>query len=325
MDTFDQMRAFVRIVECGGFTTAANISNTSPGAISRAITTLEARLRTRLLHRSTRRVALTPAGELYLQRCRQILTDVEMAEEEAGSALERPAGKLRIQSFASIGQHYILPAINGYRALYPGVSIKLTLSQLLPELYTGSTDVALVTASSPLPDSDLVSHLLGSSLYILCASPNYARLHGLPNTPQELRHHECLILQAPADPAHEWILDGPDGSTSIKVSGAVEVNFSDSIAFAVRAGMGIGKLPVYVARQGLADGSLIRVLPQHTLQGMNIYALHPSRRYTDARTKTWVEFLRKYLPTEIARDNEFLIDEISSARHPVEVKEECMN
>jgi DNA-binding transcriptional LysR family regulator len=315
MDTFDQMRAFVRVVECGGFTTAANILDTSTGAISRAVSTLEAHLRTRLLHRSTRRVALTPAGELYLKRCKQILADVEMAEEEAGSALERPAGKLRIQSFASIGQHYILPAISEYRALYPSVSIKLTLSQLFPELYTGNTDVALVTASSPLPDSDLVSQLLGSSFYVLCASPDYARLRGLPTTPQQLRHHECLILEAPGAPAHEWSLDGPDGSTSIKVSGAVEVNVSDAIAFAVRAGMGIGRLPVYAARQGLADGSLIRVLPQHTLQAMNIYALYPSRRYTDARTKTWVEFLRTYLPSVIARDNELLIEESSSLQH----------
>ncbi|WP_206998592.1 LysR substrate-binding domain-containing protein [Trinickia mobilis] len=112
--------------------------------------------------------------------------------------------------------------------------------------------------------------------------------------------------------------DRPEGSTSIKVSGAVEVNVSDSIAFAVRAGMGIGRRPVFAARQGLADGSLIRVLPQHTLQRIDIYARHPSRRYTDARTKTWVEFLRTYLPRTMARNNESLVEVSSSPRHSTE-------
>ncbi|WP_206996083.1 LysR family transcriptional regulator [Trinickia mobilis] len=309
------MRLFVRISECGSFTTAAKILNTSTGTISRGMSLLETRLRARLLHRTTRNVALTPAGELYLQRCKQILADVEMAEEEASGAVERPVGKLRIQSFASVGKHYVLPAISEYRALYPDVSIKLSFSQLFPELYTGSTDVAVISTSSSLPDSGLISHLLGSSFYVLCASPDYARTRGLPTTPQELRNHECLILQEPSAPAYEWSLEGPEGRTLIKVSGAVEVNVSDSIAFAVRAGMGIGRLPAFAARQGLADGSLIRVLPQHTLQRIDIYALHPSRRYTDARTKTWVEFLRTHLSTVIARDNESLIEEAGSSRH----------
>jgi DNA-binding transcriptional LysR family regulator len=116
------------------------------------------------------KLALTTAGDRYLKRCQQILADVENAEEEASCAHERPTGALRMHSFASVGQHYVLPAISRYRALYPEVTVELTLSQRMPDLFEGSSDVAVVTAST-LPNSDLVSHQPGSTFSILCASP----------------------------------------------------------------------------------------------------------------------------------------------------------
>ncbi|MGF6904941.1 LysR family transcriptional regulator [Paraburkholderia sp. GAS348] len=302
MDMFNQMRVFVRVAECGKFTAAAEILNTSPGAISRAITELEMRLRTRLFHRSTRKIALTPAGEVYLDRCKQILADVERADEEASGAQQRPIGKLRIHSFVGFGQYYILPAVKEYRTRYPHVAVELTLSQRLPELYEGSTDVAIVATSAALADSDLVSHLLGTSFSVLCASPEYVRDRGMPRSPSQLAQHECLILHTPAFPAYEWLLESDKGIEAMKVSGSVELNTAESMAMAVSSSMGIGVLPVYSALLGLANGSLVRVLPQYTLQRMNIYALHPSRRYTDARIRTWIEFLREFMPTVIARD-----------------------
>lgn len=152
MDTLQNMRVFVRVVEAGSFTAAAQSLNTTTGAMSRAVSELEAHLRTRLLNRSTRRLALTTAGETYLKRCQQILADIDNAEEEASGAHERPSGVLRMHSFASIGQHYVLPAISRYRALYPEVAVELTLSQQLPDLFEGSADVAVVGAST-LPNS----------------------------------------------------------------------------------------------------------------------------------------------------------------------------
>jgi DNA-binding transcriptional LysR family regulator len=157
-----------------------------------------------------------------------------------------------------------------------------------------------------LPDSDLVSHLLGSSFSILCASPEYVQHRGAPQTPEQLAHHECLILHSPAFPAYEWLLESEKGSESMRVSGPVEVNDPAAIGMAARASMGIGVLPVYAALEGLSNGSLVRVLPEYTLQKMNLYSLHPSRRYTDARIKTWVEFLRQYLPAATARDAHLL-------------------
>jgi DNA-binding transcriptional LysR family regulator len=301
MDTLQNMRVFVRVVEAGSFTAAAQSLDSTTGAMSRAVSELEAHLRTRLLNRSTRRLALTPAGELYLKRCMQILADVDSAEEEASCAHERPAGTLRMHSFASIGQQYVLPAISRYRAMHPEVTVELTLSQRMPDLFEGSSDVSVVTASS-LPNSDLVSHQLGTSYNILCASPAYVHMHGAPLTPADLAHHECLILKTPSLPAQEWTLEGPDGSIEMHVDGPVQVNIAESLAVGIREGMGIGVLPVYTAIEGLRNGTLVRVLPQYKLQKSNVYALYPSRKFVDAKTKTWVEFLRAHLPEVIARD-----------------------
>lgn len=301
MDTLQNMRAFVRIVEAGSFTAAAHSLDSTTGAMSRALSELEAHLRTRLLNRSTRRHALTPAGEVYLKRCKQILADVGSAEEEASGAHERPAGTLRMHSFASIGQQYVLPAISQYRALHPEVTVELTLSQRMVDLFEGSSDVSLVTAVS-LPNSDLVSHRLGVSCSILCASPDYVRTHGTPQSPADLVHHDCLILKTPTSPVHEWTLEGPEGSVEMHVDGPVQVNIAESLAVAIREHIGIGMLPVYAAIEGLRNGTLVRVLPQFILQKVDVYALYPSRKFVDAKTKTWVEFLRAYLPQVIDRD-----------------------
>lgn len=311
MDTLQNMRVFVRVVEAGSFTAAAQSLNSTTGAMSRAVSELEAHLRTRLLNRSTRRLALTTAGERYLKRCQQILADVGTAEEEASCAHERPSGALRMHSFASVGQHYVLPAISRYRKLYPEVTVELTLSQRMPDLFEGSSDVAVVTAST-LPDSDLVSHQLGSTFSILCASPGYVRTHGAPQTLRDLARHECLILQTPASPAHEWQLEGPLGSEVMDVTGPVQVNIAESLAVAIREGMGIGMLPLYSAIDGLRNGTLVRVLPEYTAQKVNAYALYPSRKFIDAKTRTWVEFLRTHLPKVIERD-EALLAELRNA------------
>lgn len=295
------MRVFTRVVETGSFTAAAQSLNSTTGAMSRAVSELEARLRTRLMNRSTRRLALTSAGENYLRRCRQILADVDRAEEEASCAHERPAGVLRMHSFASVGHHYVLPALTRYHAQYPEVSIELSLSQRMPDLFDGTSDMAVVTASS-LPDSELVSHLLGSTFSILCASPDYVRRHGAPARPQELAAHACLTLRTPAFPTHEWVLEGPDRVEQIHVSGPVQTNTAESLALAIRDGVGIGMLPLYAAIDALSDGTLVRVLPEHILQKMNVYALYPSRRYIDAKVRTWVELLRAQVPAMIERD-----------------------
>ncbi|REG50936.1 DNA-binding transcriptional LysR family regulator [Paraburkholderia sp. BL6669N2] len=301
MNTLQKMRMFVRVVEAGSYTAAAKSLDSRTGILSRAVSELEAHLSIRLLNRSSRRFALTPAGERYFGRCQKILSDVENAEEEAGSAHVLRAGMLRMHSFAGIGQQYVLPAIVQYRKAHPQVTFELTLSQQMPQLARENGDVSLISASS-LSDPELVAHDVGVTFSVLCASPAYLLKHGTPRKPADLLLHECLILKSPAFDSRGWTLHSPEETTEVQVDGPVRVNVPGSLAVAISEGLGIGMLPVYAAIDGLRDGTLVRVLPNHTVQASNVYVAYRSRTYIDARTRAWVEFLRAYLPQVIARD-----------------------
>ncbi|WP_296661723.1 LysR family transcriptional regulator [Paraburkholderia sp.] len=303
MDTLQNMRVFVRVVEAGSFTGAAQYLNTTTAYASRAVSDLEAHLRTRLLNRTTRRIALTEAGERYLQRCEQILAYVDQAEAEAGDAHARPSGKLKIHAMTSFGQHYVVPAVGAYQQLYPDVSVELTLAQRMPDLLDEGYDVALVLAANDLPDSGFVSQRIASAFSIACASPAYLERHGVPQRPADLAHHTCLPVVTPVFPMSQWQFSGPDGEQTINLPTPVfQVNVAEAMAVAVREGMGIGLLPIYSAISGLRSGELVWILPEYKSQEMNVYAMYPSRQYLDAKIRTWVELLREKLPATLAND-----------------------
>ncbi|WP_370599988.1 LysR family transcriptional regulator [Pseudomonas nitroreducens] len=302
MDTLQTMRAFVCVAETGSFTAAAQQLNTTTAYVSRAVANLESHLQARLLNRTTRRIALTEAGQRYLLRCEQILAYVEEAEAEASDAHACPAGRLRVHSMTGIGQHYVIRAIAEYRQLHPEVTFELTMANRVPDLLDEGFDVAIVVASE-LPDSGLVSQRIGETYSILCASPDYLARRGTPKTPSELIEHDCLRLISPVLPLDRWLFDGPNGQEMITLGQSVfQVNVGDAMTEAISSGMGIGALPVYSAVAGLRDGSLVRVLPRYKLQQLNVYALYPSRQYLDAKIKTWVAYLRENLPGVLQAD-----------------------
>jgi DNA-binding transcriptional LysR family regulator len=303
MDTLQNMRVFLLVVEAGSFTGAAQHLNTTKAYASRAVSGLETHLRTRLLNRTTRRLALTEAGQRFRQRCEQIIAYVDQAEAEASDAHSRPSGKLKVHAMTSFGQHYVVPAIGRYQQRYPQVHIELALAQRVPDLIDEGYDVALVLALD-LPDSILVSQRLGSAFSIACASPAYLERNGVPQVPADLNRHTCLQMVTPIFPANEWIFDGPNGQETFALGAATfQVNVAEALAVAVREGMGIGLVPIYSAISGLRSGQLVRILPEYTSQEMNLYALYPSRRYLDAKIRTWVEFLRDQLPPTLAADH----------------------
>lgn len=302
MDTLQTMRAFVCVAETGSFTAAAQQLNTTTAYVSRAVANLESHLQARLLNRTTRRIALTEAGQRYLLRCEQILAYVEEAEAEASDAHARPAGRLRVHSMTGIGQHYVIRAIANYRQQHPEVTFELTMANRVPDLLDEGFDVAIVVASE-LPDSGLVSQRIGETYSILCASPEYLARRGAPKTPSDLIEHDCLRLISPVLPLDKWLFDGPNGQEMITLGQSTfQVNVGDAMTEAISSGMGIGALPVYSAVAGLRDGSLVRVLPHYRLQQLNVYALYPSRQYLDAKIKTWVAYLRENLPGVLQAD-----------------------
>jgi DNA-binding transcriptional LysR family regulator len=306
MDTLQNMRVFSRVVEDGSFTAAAQHLNTTTAYASRAVSDLEAHLRTRLLNRTTRRIALTEAGERYLQRCEQILAYVDQAEAEASDAHARPSGKLKVHSMAGLGQHYVVPMISLYQKRHPSVQIELTLAQRVPDLLDEGFDVSIVLGKD-LPDSGLVAQRLGAAYSIACASPAYIEQHGVPHVLSDLVRHTCLQLVTPAYPPDKWLFDGPNGQETVSLGSATfSVNVAEAMAVAIGEGLGIGVLPTSSALPSLRSGKLVRVLPQYTMQLLNVFALYASRQYLDAKIRTWVEFLRDELPAVLAADEKSL-------------------
>ncbi|WP_204117406.1 LysR family transcriptional regulator [Paraburkholderia sp. C35] len=297
MDTLNNMRIFARVAEEGSFTGAAQRMNITVPAVSRAVSALEAYLRTRLLNRSTRRVVLTEAGHRYLQRCEQILAFVDQAEAEAADSQVRPTGQLRVHATSTFGQTYVTPAIVRYRRRYPDVSIELTLSQHVPDLIDEGYDVSVQLSVDELPDSSLVAQQLGTVHSVLCAAPSYLREHGVPRDVEELSRHACFQFVSSVYPTDRWLLEGPDGTETVHLhGGGFRINSADGLAVALKEGIGIGAVPMSTAVLALRDGSLTRVLPQYHLQPLTAYALYTSRRYIDAKIKTFIEFLREDIP-----------------------------
>lgn len=306
MDTLQGMRAFAHVAESESFTEAARRMQATTAQVSRAVTALEDHLHTRLMNRTTRRMALTAAGERYLQRCQQILIEIDHAEAEARKAHTHPSGVLRIHAMSSFGQHHVVPAIARYSKLHPAVSIDLTFSQSVPDLVADGFDVSLVLAPQ-MPDSDLVSRRLGSVFSVACASPDYISVSGMPQTPSDLGTHTCIQLRTPVFPSDRWKFEGADGIEEVLLDpSTLRVNTAEALDAAVQSGLGIGLLPCATALAGLRGGTLVRILPTYKLQELNLYLLYSSRKHLDAKIRTWVEFLLAEMPRVLAADAELI-------------------
>ena len=304
MDTFRNMKIFVEVAEAGSFTAAAHQLDATTGYVSRSVSELEAHLRTRLLNRTTRRIALTEAGERYLNRCHAILASVVEAEAEASDAHARPVGTLRVHAMSSIGQNYVVPAVAAYQERYPAVTVDLTLSQNVPDLLEEGYDVAIRVSPDPLPDSNYISRKFGTVYSVLCAAPSYLEMHGTPTSIDDLSHHVCLQVAMPIFPSERWLLIGPDGEHEFLLqSTRFKVNVPDALAAALHEGMGIGALPTLTIRSSLKSGSLTRVLPDYHLQHLNIYAVYASRQYLDAKIKTWIDFSHEWIVDALSADD----------------------
>ncbi|MFZ4963820.1 LysR family transcriptional regulator [Pseudomonas gingeri] len=306
MDVFQSMRFFITVAQSGSFTAAAAVLGTTITNVSKAVSALEARLQTRLINRTTRRLALTEAGARYLQRCEKILDEVREADEEAGTAHVMPAGRLKIHAMAAVGNHYVIDAIARYRERYPSVMFDLTLTNRQPDLLEEGYDMSIVLARE-LPDSGFVAQRLGSTYSILCAAPAYLERRGIPDSPSALGAHDCLRIVNTVMPVEHWAFEGPQGMEAIDIPlSPFHINTADGMTVAIKSGMGIGIQPVASAIEGLRAGTLVRVLPDYHLEQLNLFAIYPSRKFVDAKIRTWVEFLKSAVPGVLASDEEVL-------------------
>ena len=317
MDLLQCMRVFVRVVECGTFSAAAEQMSCTAATVSRSISMLEETLHARLLNRTTRKVVLTSAGQRYLERCREALEIIDDAAAEASEHHRTPSGHLRIHALPSLGQYYVIPAIAGFCARYPNVTVDLSVSSRTPDLLKDGYDVAMGLTPG-LADSTLVSHRLGTTFSVLCASPAYLAKRGIPRDISDLRTHDCLQLEMPsAALTDSWILESRYQQAVFSVNGPLRVNSPELLSAAVRANMGIGAIPAYAIVGCLKEGKVQRVLPQFRLPELEIYALYPSRRFLDAKISAWIDFIKNDLAIRADADME-LLSQLSTHPLPTE-------
>ena len=283
---------FVAVTENGSFAAAARRLGITKSAVSKRIGALEARLGAQLFHRSTRSISLTEAGELYLAHAVQALGSAQEAEDAVTALQGDPVGHLKLSAPMSFGQLHVAPAVPEFLRLYPGISLELSMDDRFVDLVESGMDLAL--RAGTLPDSALIARKLAPIRSVIVASPEYLDREGDPLHPQDLTHHDCLHYAYSRDPL-EWKFIGEDGEFAVKTTGRFRVNNSYALSTTLIAGMGIGRLPTFIAGSHLAAGRLRHVLPDFAMPEQALYAVFPERRHVPAKVRAFVEFFADYV------------------------------
>lgn len=291
MDRFQEMRVFVAVVDAGSFVRAAEALDLSKTAVSRLVNDLEARLGVRLLHRTTRKLSLTPEGELFHERCRQLVDGVMEAEAELSTHAGEAIGQLRVNVPVTFGLLHLAPLWPAFMAQHPKVTLEVTLSDRMVDLVDEGFDVAVRIAR--LPASSLVSRQLTSTRLILCASPEYLRRHGTPQHPRELAQHAVIAysLLAAGDQWEFFSSKGSRDPIPVKVSPRMRTNSGDTCTAASLQHMGLVLQPSFLVGPHLDSGALVEVMPGYRSTELGVYAIYPSRRQLTPKVRALVDFL----------------------------------
>jgi DNA-binding transcriptional LysR family regulator len=286
MDKLQAMRVFATVVETGSFARAAEQLHLSATAASRHVAELEKHLGAQLLQRSTRRLNLTGVGADYYDRCRLILAEVEEAETQAATSESQPRGTLRLSLPHSFGLRYIAPLIPEFCKRYPELQLELNFSDRTIDLVEEGIDMA-VRISGELK-TNLVARKLAPARLVCCAAPDYLALHGIPQTPNDLKQHNCISYSYTAN---AWNFTREGREISVPVKGRLRANSGDMSRLAVAAGLGITTLPTFLICDELRSGKLVPLLPEYSLPALDVYAVYLPGARRAARIKAMVEYL----------------------------------
>lgn len=292
MDRVSSMISFAKVVELGGFSSAARQLNLATSVVTTHVKSLEERLQVRLLNRTTRTVSLTEAGRAYYERCVQILSEIEDAEDTIQTLQLKPRGILRINTSPAVPL-VLAPSLAEYNELYPDVKIHLTATSRMLDLVEQGFDLAIWYAGAP--DSSLIRKHLASYRAILCASPAYLAKHGHPKHPTDLANHKCIVYyDAPfGKGGREWTFTGPDGDITVQVSGSLETNSIDAIRAGVLGGQGFIYTPTHLVLEELRSGALVSVLRDFRGREISVDALYPNREHLPAKVRTFIDLVAK--------------------------------
>jgi LysR family transcriptional regulator, regulator for bpeEF and oprC len=283
-----QLATLSKVVDLNGFSAAARALGVPKAAVSRAVADLETALGVRVLNRTTRRLSLTEAGRLIYPHARRLADEADAARTQIGRWFAPPTGPLRVAADPTYGRILLAPLVPRFMESFPDIPLEVNLQPNGPEWDQGS-DVAIRTGTGE--ESGMAHRLLGSPPAILCATPTYLQRRGTPERPDDLRSHELLTPEGEG-PEFRMTLTHGAMRAEVRVTARLAVNDPAVLHAATAAGLGIGLLPEFLCRQGLATGRLKRLFPDWELpQIMPLYAVYPATQGADSRVQRFVDFL----------------------------------
>jgi len=290
MDRFEDIQAFTAVVDAGSFTAAAERLGVATSAVSRRVSALEERLGVQLLHRTTRALNLTEIGRGFYQHSTRILADLEEAEAAVQHEHGELYGALRFAMPLSFGVRHMGKPVAAFSKQHPRVQFDLDLNDRRVDLIEDNFDLALRIGR--LQDSSLIARRLFNVRVVICASPHYLAVHGTPETPEDLREHQCLVYSNLADPGKWSYEDRRNGARkTVKVNNVMQSSSGDFLCNAASLGMGLVMQPTFIAAQAIRSGNLIPILTDYEWPVTPAYAIYPPTRHLSYRVRAFVDFL----------------------------------
>lgn len=287
MDKITAMRVFSQVAITGSFSASADVLAMSRAMVTRYISVLEDWLQTRLLHRTTRKVTLTDAGERFLFRCQQILALTDDVVNEMTAKNHELNGLLRITCGSSFGHAQMASAISDFLVQHPKLKIEMNLSDTSINLIDARVDLAIRISNDP--DPMLIARPIANCASVLVASPEYIEEQGLPTQPDSLVHHRCISHTLAGK--YLWQFSKAGESVKVKVNYYFATNDATAILHACLANGGMSILPTYLVNDYIRSGRLIAVLPQWSIPDLTINALYPSRQHLPVALRAFLDFL----------------------------------
>lgn len=298
MDQIQAMRIFVRVVEAGTFTRAADSLNLPKATVTKHVQALEERLRVKLLNRTTRRVTVTADGAAYYDRTVRLLTDLDDIEASMTNARSNPRGRLRVDVGTAVAQLLIIPNLADFHARYPDIQLDLGVSDRIVDLIGDNVDC--VIRGGELSDQSLVARRVGNLEFITVASPEYLARKGVPGHPLEIEEkHSSLLYFSPHSGRH-YPLEFRKDSESVDITGPYQLSVNESNAYvtSILAGLGIGQITSFQAERHLQSGALVRLLPDWSQPPLPVYVVYPPNRHLSAKVRAFVDWTAELFQRE---------------------------
>ena len=290
MDRLQAMQVFTRVVDTNSFTRAAETLDLPRASVTTIIQNLESFLGTRLMHRTTRRLSLTPDGAAYYERCVRILADVEETETSFQSGNKKPHGKLRIDMPGTIGRLLVIPSLSEFHTRYPDIDLQLGLTDRPVDLLQEGVDC--VVRVGALQDSSLVARRIGIFEGVTCAAPDYLQKYGTPRTLDDLESHSAVnYFSSRTGRVIDWAFKVDGKEVEVKMKGSVSVNDADAYVTCGLEGFGLIQPALFMVLPHLQSGQLVEVLPEIKPMPMPISAVYPHSRHLSPKVRVFVDWI----------------------------------